>query len=392
MNRADAPKRISILGATGSIGKSTLDLLARNPDSFNVVAVTAHRNATALAELAKAHAAEVAVVSDPTSYEELKAALAGSGIEAASGEAGLVEAASREVDCLVAGIVGTAGLRPTFAAARFAKRIALANKECLVSAGPAFMREIERCGTELLPVDSEHSAAFQALGSAEPKAIESITLTASGGPFRTFSKQQLEDVTKAQALCHPTWSMGAKITIDSATMMNKGLEMIEAYHLFPVAPDQLKVVVHPQSIVHCLVNYCDGSVVAQMAVPDMRTPIAYALSWPYRMSAPTKRLDLSEIGALTFEAPDNERFPALEIALASLRRGGCAPTILNAANEIAVAAFLADKISFVEIARFVEKTCESAEKNNLSRSCVSLGDFLDVDGEARRLAEAMIDA
>ncbi len=383
-------RRVSVLGATGSIGTNTLDIVGRNRDQFEVVALTANHNAEQLAELAKRHNAQMAVVADERQYNVLKDALSGTKIEVGAGEEALEEAASRTADCVVAAIVGAAGLKPTFAAVRQGCRVALANKECLVSAGPAFMAEVERSGSELLPVDSEHSAAFQALLSATPETIDSITLTASGGPFRTFTKEQLASVTRAQALEHPTWSMGAKITIDCATMMNKGLELIEALHLFPVSPEQLKVVVHPQSIVHCLVSYCDGSVLAQMASPDMRTPISLALAWPTRMPTPTKKLDLAEIGSLDFEAPDEDRFPALRLAREAMVRGGSAPTVLNAANEIAVAAFLEDKIGFAQIAQLVAKVCESAEKSGWTKESATLNDVLAIDTATRELASDMV--
>ena len=295
-------------------------------DRFEIVALTAQSNATELAVLARRHRARLAVIGDESQLAELCDALAGTGIRAAAGIDALIEAALMPADCVMAAIVGAAGLRPTFAAASRGARIALANKECLVSAGHVFTAEIERSGAELLPVDSEHSAAFQALSGADPKSIEKIVLTASGGPFRTWTREALEAATPEQALKHPNWSMGAKVTIDSATLMNKGLELIEAFHLFPVSAEALDCVVHPQSIVHCLVSYVDGSVLAQMAPPDMRTPIAVALAWPKRMAAPTEKLDLARLGSLTFEAPDETRFPALaggECRFATRRYGAC---------------------------------------------------------------------
>jgi len=290
----------------------------------------------------------------------------------------------------MAAIVGAAGLEPTFEAARQGRRVALANKECLVSAGDVFMAAVVEAGTELLPVDSEHSACLQALAGAAPESIERIVLTASGGPFRTWSLEQLREATPEQALRHPNWSMGAKITIDSATLMNKGLELIEAYHLFPVNAGQLGVVIHPQSIVHCLVSYTDGSVLAQMACPDMRTPIALALSWPQRMPTPTPRLDLAAIGSLSFEAPDEVRFPALTIARDALGMGGTAPAILSAANEVAVEAFLARRIGFLDIARNVADTLEAAQGRGLIAPATTLGDILAAVAEARRLAQSML--
>lgn len=382
----DTPISLSVLGATGSIGTSTLDLIARHPGRFNVHTLSAHANAEKLAEAARRHGARRAIVTDPSAYEALKAALSGTGIEAAAGLEALEDAASEPVDCLMASIVGAAGLRSAFAALGKVRRLALANKECLVCAGDIFMRRVAETGTELLPVDSEHSAAFQALGASEPEAIEKITLTASGGPFREWSSEQIAAATRAEALNHPNWSMGAKITIDSASMMNKGLELIEAYYLFPVEQEQLGVVVHPQSIVHCLVEYCDGSVLAQMGAPDMRTPIAYALAWPERMPAPTERLDLARIGQLTFEAPDEERFPALRIAREAMAAGGCAPTVLNAANEIAVAAFLQERIGFMGIAELIERTLDRAAGILDAPVLDSLDDVLAADQQARRLA------
>src|SRR5262245_31961092 len=388
--RATAPKRVSILGATGSIGESTLDLVGRTPEVFDIVALTAQTNAARLAELAIRHGARLAVVGEESRYEELKERLAGTGIRAGAGEAALVEAASEPADCVMASIVGAAGLKPTFAAARQGRRVALANKECLVSAGKVFLTEIERAGAELIPVDSEHSAAFQALGVNPPAGIEKIILTASGGPFREWDKERIARATPEQALRHPNWSMGAKITIDSATLMNKGLELIEAYHLFPVEPAQLDVVIHPQSIVHCLVALRDGSVLAQLSPPDMRTPIALALAWPGRMAAPTARLDLVALKSLTFEAPDEYRFPALAIARAALARGEMAPTVLNAANEVAVEAFLSKRIGFLDIAATVASCLEAADGRGLIRQAYTLDDVLLVDGEARLLAGKLV--
>jgi 1-deoxy-D-xylulose-5-phosphate reductoisomerase len=385
------PMRLSILGATGSIGKSTLDLVSRAPERFEIGALTAQANVRELASLARLHRARLAVIGDESLLGDLREALAGTGIEAAAGSDALVEAAQRPADCIMAAIVGAAGLRPTFAAAAQGSRIALANKECLVSAGHVFTSEVARYGAELLPVDSEHSAAFQALAGADPKTIEKIVLTASGGPFRTWSREALEQATPAEALKHPNWSMGAKITIDSATLMNKGLELIEAFHLFPVSVDALDCVVHPQSIVHCLVSYIDGSVLAQLAPPDMRTPIAVALAWPQRMTAPTEKLDLARLGSLTFETPDESRFPALRVARAALRRGDTGPAILNAANEVAVKAFLDGRLRFLGIAALVEATLEAAEQQGAICPAHCLDDVLAVDALARRLAEANLD-
>ncbi len=388
---AVARRSLSILGATGSIGKNTLDLVGRTPDAFEIIALTAHNNAAELAESAKRVDARLAVIGNEQQYGELKSLLSGTGIKVAAGPAAVVAAAAEPADCVMAAIVGAAGLEPTFEAARQGRRLALANKECLVSAGAVFMAEVARAGTELLPVDSEHSAALQVVGTADPESIETLTLTASGGPFRTWDEERLARATPEQALRHPNWSMGAKITIDSATLMNKGLELIEAYHLFPVDIDQLGVVVHPQSIVHCLVSFTDGSVIAQLAFPDMRTPIALSLSWPQRMMTPTKMLDLVALGSLTFEAPDEERFPALRLAREALRRGETAPAILNAANEVAVEAFLSRRIPFPAIANIVGQCLQAAEPRGLIRLERGLEGILDVDAEARQLAHSVLD-
>jgi 1-deoxy-D-xylulose-5-phosphate reductoisomerase len=385
-----ARQSVSILGATGSIGKSTLDLIERNRDAFEVVALTAQTNVAALADAAKRTRARLAVIGNVECYGELKSLLAGTGIGIAAGHAAVIAAAAEPADCVMAAIVGAAGIEPTFEAARQGRRLALANKECLVSAGEVFMSLLARAGTELIPVDSEHSAAFQVLAGADPASIETISLTASGGPFRTWDAEQLARATPAEAVRHPNWSMGAKISVDSATMMNKGLELIEAYHLFPVEPRQLCVIVHPQSIVHCLVSYSDGSVMAQLSFPDMRTPIALALSWPARMQTPTERLDLARLGRLDFEAPDEVRFPALRVAREVLQRGGSAPAVLNAANEVAVEAFLNGRIGFLEIARIVADCVEAAHARGLTVAAASLGDILSVDAEARRLAQTLL--
>jgi len=355
------PRRISVLGATGSVGSSTLDLVGRTPHLFKVVALTAQHSVEALAQCASRHRAEVAVIADASRYGALKECLSGSGIEVAAGASGLLEAAERPADCVMAGISGAAGLGPT-------------------------MEAVRRAGTELLPVDSEHSAVFQVLATAEPDAIERIILTGSGGPFRTWGTDRLARATPEEALRHPNWSMGRKITIDSATLMNKGLELIEAYHLFPVAADQLDVVVHPQQIIHALVAYRDGSMLAQLACPDMRTPIAVSLAWPMRMAAPTKRLDLVDIGQLSFERPNEQRFQALGLARQAMQRGGMAPAVLNAANEVAVEAFLEQRLGFLQIAQLVAETLELAEAKGLLGEATDLDGVLAVDASARRLA------
>ncbi|MGB6427165.1 MAG: 1-deoxy-D-xylulose-5-phosphate reductoisomerase [Methyloceanibacter sp.] len=383
------PRRISILGATGSIGESTLDLVGRNPTAYRVVALTGGRNAKRLAELAITHKAEIAVVADETCLEALRAHLSGSGIEVAAGDVALIEAASRPADWVMAAIVGAAGLRPTLAAVRQGTCTALANKECLVSAGRIFMREVARHETTLLPVDSEHSAAMQVMGGVSAEKVERICLTASGGPFRSWSLADMAGVTPEQALAHPNWTMGPKVTIDSATLMNKALELIEAHHLFAVEADRLEVLIHPQSIVHCLVYYRDGSVLAQMSCPDMRTPIAYSLAWPSRMEAPTERLDLASIGDLSFEPPDEAQFPALRLVREVLAAGGSASTILNAANEVAVEAFLDGRIGFLAIADLVEATLDRAS-DLVGLDPDSVEDILALDDEARAVARSLL--
>ncbi len=377
------------MGATGSIGRSTLDLIGRDPARYHVVALTGNRNAELLAAQAIAHNAELAVLADPSRYNELKAALAGTSIAAAAGDEALMEAVAHPVEWTMAAIVGSAGLRPTLEAIRQGTTVALANKECLVSAGDIFMQAVAKSGTQLLPVDSEHSAGFQAIDPNVSVSIEKITLTASGGPFRTWTREQTADASPEDALKHPIWSMGQKLTIDSATLMNKGLELIEAYHLFPVTAEQLDVVIHPQSIVHCLVEYSDGSVLAQMSLPDMRTPIAYSLAWPERMWAPTERLDLAKIGSLTFEAPDYERFPALRIAREALESDNGATTVLNAANEIAVDAFLGCRLGLLSICVLVAETLEAALRAGLSKP-KSLDEVLDLDERSRILARSVL--
>ncbi|MGB1027530.1 MAG: 1-deoxy-D-xylulose-5-phosphate reductoisomerase, partial [Rhodospirillaceae bacterium] len=308
-----APRRISILGSTGSIGTSTIDLIERNPDHYQVVALTANRNVKDLAAQAKALRAEVAVVADPSALADLQDALAGTGIEAAAGPEAVIEAASRDAEFLMAAIVGAAGLAPTLAGVAKGITIGLANKECLVCAGDLFMADVARHGATLLPVDSEHNAIFQVFDRDRPKGIEKIILTASGGPFRTWTREAMAAATPEQAVAHPNWSMGAKISVDSASMFNKGLEFIEAHYLFDLPPDRIDILVHPQSVIHSMVSYVDGSVLAQLGSPDMRTPIAYCMAWPERMDAPVKRLDLGEIARLDFETPDETRFPAIRV-------------------------------------------------------------------------------
>jgi 1-deoxy-D-xylulose-5-phosphate reductoisomerase len=387
---ATTTRSITILGATGSVGASTVDLIKREPDLYRVEAVSARRNAAALAQTAREIGARVAVVADEASYGDLKSALSGSGIEAAAGEGALVEAAQRPADWVMAAISGAAGLKSTLAAIERGATVALANKECLVCAGALFMKRAASAGATVLPVDSEHNAVFQALGAGRREDVKRVILTASGGPFRTWSLKQIEAATPEQALRHPNWVMGPKITIDSATMMNKGLELIEAHHLFALKPDEIDVLVHPQSVVHGMVEFRDGSVVAQMGSPDMRTPIAHCLAWPRRIDAPAPRLDLAQVRELTFEDADTVRFPALALARQAMAAGGAAPTVLNAADEVAVAEFIAGHIGFSGIAALVEATLEVAARQGLMAEPVSLDAALGVDHVARSMALALL--
>ncbi len=383
-----APRSITILGSTGSVGCNTLDLIEREPEAFAVEALTANGSAQRLAEQAKQVRAKLAVVADESRYRELKDALSGTGIETAAGAPAVTDAAARPADWVMAAIVGAAGLAPTLAAVRRGAIVALANKETLVCAGALMTAEVARHGATLLPVDSEHNAIFQVLDFDRLDAVDRIILTASGGPFRTMSRAAMTKVTPAQAIAHPNWDMGAKISVDSATMMNKGLELIEANHLFGLAETRIEILVHPQSVVHSLVAYSDGSVLAQMGQPDMRTPIAYTLAWPRRMAAPVERLDLAKIGQLTFEAPDSTRFPALRLSRQALQIGGSAPTILNAANEVAVQGFMDGRLGFLDIAEVVERTLERMPVAPLNR----LDDVWQIDNEARRIAIDLFDS
>ena len=387
---ASAPKTVTLLGATGSIGASTIDLLQREPARYRVEAVTANRNAAALARLARDLGARFAAVGDAEAYGELKSALSGSGIEAAAGPEGLVEAAQRPAEWVMAAITGAASLKPTLAAAERGATVAIANKECLVCAGALFMRRAAAAGATILPVDSEHNAVFQALMSGRRDEVRRVILTASGGPFRTFSLEALRSVTLEQALKHPTWTMGPKVTIDSATLMNKGLELIEAHHLFALTPDELDVVVHPQSVIHGLVEFRDGSVIAQLGSPDMRIPISHCLGWPTRMATPAPRLDLARVASLTFEAPDPVRFPALALARRALTQGGAAPTILNAANEIAVREFVGRRLGFTGIPALVEATLDAAARRGEMAEPQSVEEAVAVDHNARRLALGLL--
>jgi len=385
-------KRVSILGSTGSIGDSTLDLIRRaNAGDMQIVALTANSNAEKLAAQAMEFGAEFVALSDSQNAAALKSALKGTKTEVGIGPEALIEAASRNADFCMAAIIGAAGLEPTLAAVDQGIHIGLANKECLVCAGDIFMQRVTEKGATLLPVDSEHNAIFQVLERDKPEGVRRLILTASGGPFREASLEHLRQVTREDALNHPVWSMGAKISIDSATLMNKGLELIEASYLFDRPSAEIDIVVHPQSIIHSMVEYIDGSVLAQLGSPDMRTPIAYAMGWPDRMAAPVERLDLTKMNGLTFFEPDIVKFPALRLAREALKVGGKAPCVLNAANEIAVAAFLQGQIKFLDIPRIVE----SALEQHASRSCFGdspsvVDEILATDEAARATAHEHI--
>ena len=381
-------RSISILGATGSVGDSTLKLLRKHRSDWRVEALTAHCSVSKLADLAREFDAKIAVVGDEACLPALREALSGSGIEAAGGRAALIEAAKRPVDITMAAIVGCAGLAPVMAAIEQGGTIALANKEALVSAGEVMTRAVAQYGATLLPVDSEHNAIFQCLAGNDIAEVRMITLTASGGPLRLLSPQELERVTPDQAVAHPNWDMGAKISVDSATMFNKGLELIEAHHLFPVGLDKIRILVHPQSVIHSMVEYRDNSTLAQLGPSDMMVPIASCLAWPKRMETPCEPLDLAKIGELTFFAPDEERFPATRLARAACEEGGATPAVLNAANEIAVGAFLAGHIPFTRIAALVE---DVLQKSNHPATLDSLNDVLAVDAAARRQALAILE-
>jgi 1-deoxy-D-xylulose-5-phosphate reductoisomerase len=383
-------RSITVLGATGSIGTSTVDLIKRNPDRYRVEAVTAGRNVADLAKVAREVRAKVAVVADSAAYDDLKQALAGSGIEAAAGSEALVEAAVRPADWVMASIAGAIGLKPTLAAIERGMTVALANKECLVCAGGLFMRRAAAKGARVLPVDSEHNAIFQALCSGPREGVKRIILTASGGPFRTWTIEQIRAATPEQALKHPNWSMGPKVTIDSASLMNKGLELIEAHHLFALPSNRIDVLVHPQSVVHGLVEYRDGSLVAQLGSPDMRIPIAHCLAWPERIDGPAAPLDLAKARELTFEEPDLTRFPALGLARRAMETGGAAPTVLNAADEVAVAEFIAGRIPFMAIPGLVEATLDAAAKRGLLAEPDTIDAALAVDHDARLLARGLL--
>ena len=384
----EAPRSVTILGSTGSVGTQTVDLVSRDPERFPVEALTANRNVTLLAQQARQLNARLAVVADPAAYAELKSLLSGTGIEVAAGSEAVAAAAERPADWVMAAIVGAAGLEPTLAAVRRGAIVAFANKEVLVCAGALMMEEVKAHGATLLPVDSEHSAIYQVFDFDRTDSVARLILTASGGPFRTRDRAFMAAATREQAVAHPTWDMGAKISVDSATMMNKGLELIEAHFLFGIPEERIDVLVHPQSVIHSLVEYVDGSVLAQLGTPDMRTPIAYALGWPARIATPAERLDLVKAATLTFEAPDPVRFPALRLARAALQSGGGAPTILSAANEVAVQAFLDRRIGFLDIERIVEETLTALPHRPLR----DLAAVREADADARRDAACRVAA
>jgi 1-deoxy-D-xylulose-5-phosphate reductoisomerase len=388
MGPLSQPRRISILGSTGSVGVSTLDFLEQSDASVEVVALTGGRNIELLAQQALKWRPQIAVIEDEAGLAALKARLAGSGVKAAAGTQAIVEAAGRPAEWVMSAIVGVAGLAPTLAAVRAGAVVALANKESLVCGGPAVLAAARAAGGRVIPVDSEHSAIFQVLQPEGSTRVARIILTASGGPFRTWSRARMAAATPAQAVAHPNWSMGAKISVDSATMMNKGLEVIEAAYLFDTSPDRIEVLIHPQSIIHSMVEYVDGSTLAQLGPPDMRAPIACAYAWPERMGWPAPRLDLTRVEPLSFQTPDDDRFPALGLAKAALRAGAGAPAALNAANESAVAAFLDRRIGFLDIAAVAAETVERMDASGgLQRGG---GDILEsameIDTAARRIA------
>src|SRR3984885_6885304 len=385
-----AARSVTVLGATGSIGDSTMDLLRASPDRYQVEALTANSNVAALAKLAIEFDARFAAIADPTRLDELRDALAGTGTECGAGESAIIEAASRPADWLMAAVSGAAGLKPALAAVDRGATIALANKECLVCAGDFFMQRAAKAGACILPADSEHNALFQALGSGNRDELVRVIITASGGPFRTWASADIEQATLAQALKHPNWSMGQKITIDSASIIKKGLEVIGAACLFGLTADEIDVLVHPQSIIHGMVEFSDRSVVAQLGAPDMRTPIAHCLGWPDRIVGPAAKLDLAKIGQLTFEAPDFARFPGLRLAYEALRTGRGATTVFNAANEVAVAAFIAGKIRFGAIARLVEATIEAWVRSGNLAPLTSADDAIAVDHNARKKAATLL--
>ncbi len=389
-------RKITILGSTGSIGESTLSVLehaaALGEANFEVVALTANTNVEKLAAQARRVKPQFIAIADETLGDALKSAVRDLEVETGAGPAAVEEAASRNADWVMAAIVGAAGLKPTLKAAMRGADIALANKECLVCAGDVVKAAVKSAGGTLLPVDSEHNAIFQVFDFDQPNRVSRLILTASGGPFRSWTREAMAEATPAQAVAHPNWSMGAKISVDSATMMNKGLELIEAAHIFPIAPDQIEILVHPQSVIHSMVEYVDGSVLAQLGTPDMRTPIATTLAWPERTPSPSPRLDFAEVAKLTFEAPDIERFPALRLAREAINAGGVMPAALNAANEVAVASFLGGRIKFLDIASITEQVMDRTVGQNGPASLSTLEDAIAADLAARRLAEESVAA
>jgi len=382
MNR----RTVAILGATGSVGSSTLDLIDRNPERFEVVALTAATNVAALADAALRTRARLAVIDDASLLPELRERLAGSACRPATGRAALTEAAAGEAEWVMAAIVGCAGLEPVMAAVEAGRTVALANKEALVTAGALMIDAARKAGAKILPVDSEHNAIFQCLAGSDRDHVSRLILTASGGPFRTLDRAEMASMTPAQAVAHPNWSMGAKISVDSATMMNKGLELIEAHFLFGLAPDRIEVIVHPQSIIHSMVEYIDGSILAQLGSPDMRVPIAHALAWPERIATPVTKLDFVQIGKLDFEVADPQRFPALKLAREALGSGGAAAIVLNAANEIAVEAFLGGRIGFLDIADLVGAALARTDPSVPQ----SIAEVIDIDAATRERVRQMM--
>jgi 1-deoxy-D-xylulose-5-phosphate reductoisomerase len=387
-------RKVTILGSTGSIGENTLDIVRRQgPGILQIEALTANRNAAGLAKQAIEFGAKYVALADSSGEAELRAALSGTDVEIGIGPKALIEAGDRPADFTMAAIIGAAGLPPTLAAVRQGQHVGLANKECLVCAGDLFMEEVTRSGATLLPVDSEHNAIFQVLERDQDAGVRRLILTASGGPFRTKSLNELKDVTRKDALNHPVWEMGAKITIDSATLMNKGLELIEASYLFDRPSADIDIVIHPQSIIHSMVEYVDGSVLAQLGSPDMRTPIAYALGWPQRMEAPVERLDLTKMSGLTFFEPDCVKFPALRLAREALEAGGQAPNVLNASNEVAVEAFLQGHVTFLQIPQIVNHALDEMSKNKeFSRPPGHVDEIIATDEKARKAASEFIKA
>lgn len=383
-------RKISLFGATGSVGRSAADLLTRHKDRFEVVTVAANNRAVELAAIARQLDARHAIVCDEKAYNALRKNLSGTKISSAAGEAALIAAASEKVDLVIMAVAGAAGLRATFAAAASGADLALANKESVVCAGALLMKTIASAGTRVLPIDLEHNAVFQILQGRDNTKLKKVTLTASGGPFRDWPLEKIALAKPQDALAHPVWTMGPKISVDCATLMNKGLELIEAQHLFSLAPSQLDVLVHPQSIVHALIAYDDGSVLAQMATPDMRVAISSCLNWPDRLESGAQQLDLAATGLLSFAPPDLRRFPCLRLAREAMQKGGAAPCILNAANEIAVDAYLQERIGFNDIASIIEASVEKSEKSGFARNIATLDDVISVDGESRRIAASLL--